>query len=403
MVRPFIPISFLALSWAVTSQDIFQALTDAGAGRFANFIQSNPTLKATYTSGRVRNVFAPSDLYFVGKRADTTTADEQKALLAASDEEGDIRSYRTLPGKKVRTLDQSANLAGLAQTVVTDARANAAGTSRRSNLAMRQGTSLFQIASGLGNKVNVIKGDIPYTGGLIHITDGSFTVPQQLSDTAQLTGQTIFANLMSSANLTDSLNNAPLTTFFIPSNAALAAAGLSNPGPDTAAMLAEHVVPNFAAYLPDLQNGLALPNQNGRALTISVKDGEYFVGDAKIVQANQILANGVAYVIDGVLGTPGTATSSNAPTGASGAATSSSAPTGTPGAATGSSTPTGTPGAATSSSAPTKTLETVTTGSAPTTTPTTVTVNSAPTINTIKDVRSLLMISVAMAVFYLMI
>jgi hypothetical protein len=31
--------------------------------------------------------------------------------------------------------------------------------------------SLLEISSGLGNVVNIIQGDIPYDGGLIHIVD----------------------------------------------------------------------------------------------------------------------------------------------------------------------------------------------------------------------------------------
>jgi hypothetical protein len=138
------------------SQDIFQAIADAGASQFAQLIQSDPETKAVYTSGRVRTVFAPADVPSLRRRS-LSLEEQRKAILHASDDEGDICSYRTLPGKKVRTLDSSANLAGHAQSVVTDARQNTAG--------------LFKVASGLGATVNAIRGDIPFTGGLIHIVD----------------------------------------------------------------------------------------------------------------------------------------------------------------------------------------------------------------------------------------
>ncbi|RYP43225.1 hypothetical protein DL770_011778 [Monosporascus sp. CRB-9-2] len=298
MMHRFILISLFAFPWAATSQNLFEALEGAGASNFARIIQSDDSLLATYTSGLVRTVFAPLDSTAPRKRQEPNPADQQRALLQASDQEGDIASYRRLPGRTVPTFDDSARLGGRRQSVVTDARNSTANTTRRWDLTPRQAEEPLRVTSGLGNRVDVISGDIPFNGGFIHIVNDYFTIPELLSTTAQATGQTTFADLLSSANMTQSLDNAPLTTFFVPSNAALDAAGLSTPGPETAAMLAEHVVPNFAGYLPELQDGLVLPNQNGNALTISVRAGEYFVGDARIVQANQILMNGVAHVID---------------------------------------------------------------------------------------------------------
>jgi len=92
----------------------------------------------------------------------------------------------------------------------------------------------------------------------------------------------------------------------VPCDAAFAAANLTTPSADTASLLAGHILPNFLGYLPALVNGATLPTQGGKTLTVTVKGSDYFINNAKITQANIILPNGVAHVIDKVIefGTP---------------------------------------------------------------------------------------------------
>lgn len=127
-----------------------------------------------------------------------------------------------------------------------------------------------------------------------------FTLPVSLSVTVQATGESTFASLASSANLTDALDNLPYSTFFVPSNEAFASAGASSPSAATASLLEGHVIPNFVGYLPSLVNGSTLTTQTGSLVTVTIQDSNYYIDGAMIISSNLILENGVAHVIDKV-------------------------------------------------------------------------------------------------------
>jgi uncharacterized surface protein with fasciclin (FAS1) repeats len=135
--------------------------------------------------------------------------------------------------------------------------------------------------------------------GLTHGTS-VFTLPAPLSTTLQTTGLSTFASLASSANLTETFDNIPYSTFFIPSNEAFANANDASPSAATASLLTGHVIPNFAGYLPNLVNGSILTTQAGSTVTVTIQGDNYYINDAMIVSSNMILENGVAHVIDAV-------------------------------------------------------------------------------------------------------
>jgi uncharacterized surface protein with fasciclin (FAS1) repeats len=136
--------------------------------------------------------------------------------------------------------------------------------------------------------------------GLLTNGTSKFTLPASLSVTLQATGLSTFASLASSVNLTDTFDNIPYTTFFIPSDEAFAITNASSPSAATAALLTRHVVPNFAGYLPDLVDGSTLTTQAGLSVAVTIKGDDYYIDDAKIVSSNIILDNGVAHVLDQV-------------------------------------------------------------------------------------------------------
>jgi len=135
---------------------------------------------------------------------------------------------------------------------------------------------------------------------LTHDIHRLFTVPVALSSTANSTGQTTWVSLTDGSNQTSVLDSTPLITVFIPTNAAFAAAGISTPSNETASLLAGHVLPNFAGYLPSLTNGSTIVTQAGTSVTVTIKGEDYYINNALIVQSNLILENGVAHVIDTV-------------------------------------------------------------------------------------------------------
>ncbi|KAI4858850.1 FAS1 domain-containing protein [Hypoxylon rubiginosum] len=304
-------ISALAVSESLPG--LLDALVASGASKFAEFIQSDPDVLSLYLSGQVQTVFAPSDSAPDLASGNETLAERAisaaQAAAARYQSSGGITSLgiasRSHPGDVIPTNNQSPLLGGDSQRIVVDTRpVNETSPTKRwvSSYNLRRqanGTapSQLRISTGLGKITNVIQGDIPYDGGIIHITDSYFTMPQSLSSTSKETGQTAFVEQLSQSNTTSKLDNTQSVTVFLPSNAAFASSNSSTP---SSQLVSDHVVPGVS-YLPDLQDGTILTTQRGETLAISVRSGRYYVNGGLITQANLVLENGVAHVVNKVL------------------------------------------------------------------------------------------------------
>ncbi|KAI9762598.1 MAG: hypothetical protein M1840_001191 [Geoglossum simile] len=401
-------------SSAVVAQSFLDALTSAGAAKFAAIVDGDPFLKGVFLDPTTRTIFAPSDQAlddFFNKTQDiprrrfrirATSPDDQAALsMSASDTQTDTNKQRNVPGTKFNT-KKSANTPSKKAVVVSNPTSNKKKSSKRDfpgPVPMLSGLSPIvsvhqapesvsvphqpspqppppeshpetvsypappppppeshpisypphieshfisypphvettpcppssttpppppppevttvappppeptetllpiQVFSGLGRSVNIIKQDVPFDGGFIHVIDGVFTLPQLLSKTATLTNNTDFASAMQSSNLTNALDNATGITAFIPNNAAVAASG----GALSANMVNNHIIKGFVGYLPDLVVGSTLTTAAGHGVQITVVGEDYFVGGAKILDSNLILDNGVAHVIETVIPEP---------------------------------------------------------------------------------------------------
>ncbi|KIW73290.1 hypothetical protein PV04_01422 [Phialophora macrospora] len=302
-----------------TLPSLNDALIAAGAAQFAALIQSDPVVSAAYAAD-VPTVFAPTDQYIgstfntsgLRRRATLTPAEQQQLLLHASQNQSEINGLRTPPGTVVSTKDSTANLNGQTQKVVSDPRNQTNSTNTKRWLPAilpRQDNSSsvptqVNIFSGLGNSIGILTADIPYAGGVIHTTNGLFTVPLSLSSTAALTGETTFVSLTNTSGQTLGLDATPLITVFIPTNDAFAAAGVSTSSAGLASAISGHVVQGFAGYIPSLTNGSSFVTQAGTTITVTIQGEDYFINNAKIVSSNLILENGVAHVIDSVLTLP---------------------------------------------------------------------------------------------------
>ncbi|KAI1127681.1 FAS1 domain-containing protein [Nemania abortiva] len=303
-------LSITALAVSQTTLGLIDTLVASGASKFASSIQSDPEVLQIYLSGEFQTIFAPSDSVFdsLQERALTPRQRQQATIQATKGEVNLGIASRTLPGAILETANKSPQLDDKGQKVITDTRpSNVTRPTKRWNpqfsLRPRQASnnttpSLLRITAGLGNTTNVIKGDIPFNGGLIHITDSFFTLPESLSSTSQATGQTAFAGLLSKSNMTSTLDSTHSVTVFFPSNAAFSATNTTASPPE---LLTNHVVAGTVSYLPDLTDGTILKTQRGESLAISVRSGIYYVNGARITQANLILSNGVGHVIDKVL------------------------------------------------------------------------------------------------------
>jgi hypothetical protein len=123
-----------------------------------------------------------------------------------------------------------------------------------------------------------------------------FTVPTSLTDTLGSRPDTaIFGSLLSSSNISATLDAVEGGTFFIPSDTALTGNQTLSPS-----ALQGYAVPNFDGYLPMLRNGQTLQTMNGNSLVVNITAGEYYINGSRIASPNVILENGVAHVLEKV-------------------------------------------------------------------------------------------------------
>jgi uncharacterized surface protein with fasciclin (FAS1) repeats len=301
MLYTTVALASVAFSPFASAQSLMDALNSIGASRFAQTIQANSTLLALYTSART--VYAIPDTSFV-RLVRRQSSNAQAIQMHASNQITGLQALSTFPGAvspvqlpakdaQPNAVVSQSNLV-LSQTNVSTRRVKRWGTVP---------TNPVSISSGLGNQVNLVRGDIPFDNGLIHIVDGTFTVPQSSSSTLTLTGLGSIQALLDQAGVSSTLANAVIMTFFMPSAAALTAYAVTNNlSPDALkTLILNHIVPNFSGYLPDLQNGMALPTMGGQTLFISVKNNAFFVNGVQIISANTILDNGAMHTVNQVL------------------------------------------------------------------------------------------------------
>ncbi|PMD59791.1 FAS1 domain-containing protein, partial [Hyaloscypha bicolor E] len=290
-------LAVVLFSISTHAQSLLDALAANNATQFAQFLQANPSILAVYNSSAVQTVFAPTDAYFnvLQRRAANNTQQHYEYQYSNT-----LTGLETLgppisPGDVVKT-GLPAPQAGGSQVIVSQKSVANSTSTRRRRTVPNPG---IQLVSGLGNSVGIINGDIPYSGGLIHTTDSFFTIPSPLSTTVNSTGLSALGTLLNRANLSNTFDAADSVTIFTPNNAAFAAAANYNSNAATLPnLLSNHVIPNFLGYLPVLTDGAVYQTLANETLTISIKNGVYYVNGAKIISSNTILSNGVAHVID---------------------------------------------------------------------------------------------------------
>lgn len=175
-------VGFASSAVSQSPPSLVDALVASGASQFASFIQSDPEVLQLYLSDRVQTVFAPLDSAtgngsLTGR--DLSPKEKRAAAFQCARGTTSLESASgSLPGESVETNDEAPLLDGRGQRVVFDTRpANSTSPTKRwtsQPIYPRGGyvtTPLLRISSGLGEVANVIKGDIPYDGGIIHITD----------------------------------------------------------------------------------------------------------------------------------------------------------------------------------------------------------------------------------------
>lgn len=209
-------VSVIALATAQEFPGLLEALTDAGASRFAQLLQADSSLLDQFTAGKVGTLFAPLDsadnapiaaieVKLLARNEATANLTYQCSQdvqdLASLTKPKPIPADPTKPsdGKVVETLNDKANLNGTNQVVVTNPlnitipfnSTNTTASARRNLLARQNPPFLLTINSGLGNVVNILQADLPFekcgNSGVIHLVDRSVTLRIPLSALPPLT------------------------------------------------------------------------------------------------------------------------------------------------------------------------------------------------------------------------
>lgn len=166
-------------------------------------------------------------------------------------------------------------------------------------------SALHQVSNVVGPE------DLIFTGGYIHVVDSvmvppinalgtiaAYPITYYLEGISPLLTPTLQATFIN-------LTNTPDQTYFIPNSKVLAENILNHVQNFTLAEtldLTEYAtVPGEIVYSTNLTNGSTWKTVYGLDLTVTEIDGDIFINNAKIINSDLLVANGVIQVIDTVL------------------------------------------------------------------------------------------------------
>ncbi|KAF8471748.1 FAS1 domain-containing protein [Kalaharituber pfeilii] len=162
-----------------------------------------------------------------------------------------------------------------------------------------------RIYTGLGNSATVKEQDVEFDGGLIHVVDDVFALPETCSKTATKAKLTSLLTALQRTNLTQFVDTTPRITCFAPSDEAFEEAGSPEESLDpfhlTNALKLHTLVGSHIGYSDLWDDGQQLETMAGWAVVVRKKDGFIWINNVKVIKANIITSNGVAHVLDRVL------------------------------------------------------------------------------------------------------
>ncbi|ORY02703.1 beta-Ig-H3/fasciclin, partial [Basidiobolus meristosporus CBS 931.73] len=256
-------------------------------------IMNNPAfgvLKSLLSGNGPFTVLAPSDAAFAAAQIDASNPTLVQDLLMYHVISGKILSteLKPKPLQFKETLLNSTELVNL-----PDGKPQVVGLSKDGG----------EVMVTYGTKsAKVIQADLSSSNGVIHIIDQVLTAPAKPSLAVASANLTTLVDLLSKANLVETIDGLKGATIFAPTNEALAKAnaGLLN----TTALvdiLKYHVVSPGIKYSADLNDGEKLTTLQGATLSVQVSGGNVTVNGMKLVSTNLLTSNGVVHILDGVL------------------------------------------------------------------------------------------------------
>jgi uncharacterized surface protein with fasciclin (FAS1) repeats len=172
------------------------------------------------------------------------------------------------------------------------------------------GEALVSVRNNQGylNNARFVSTDILASNGIIHVIDAVLLPPSKdIVDTAVSAGQfNTLVTAVKAAGLVDALKGPGPYTVFAPTDAAFAKLGaatlnslLANPD-QLKSILLYHVVPG-KVYSFQVPFGGSAATLNGAPVQFTLKNGQPYVNNARIVTTDIQTTNGVIHVIDTVI------------------------------------------------------------------------------------------------------
>ncbi|EPS41282.1 hypothetical protein H072_4808 [Dactylellina haptotyla CBS 200.50] len=182
-------------------------------------------------------------------------------------------------------------------------------------------TNSLQVKSGFGDTVGIVKTDVVFNQGLLHIVDGFLTLPRNCSKTIAHRGAERLVTYIGRVGLLDALDGTPGATCFAPSDAAIEAAGpvlMNMTDAEILDAIKFHILLD-PYYTKSLKDGQVIETAlTGKSVTVNIVGSDYYFNGVRAKTTNDIVRNGVAYVLDGIMplefnGTISGSTSTSAP------------------------------------------------------------------------------------------
>ncbi|KAH9203984.1 FAS1 domain-containing protein [Leptodontidium sp. 2 PMI_412] len=164
------------------------------------------------------------------------------------------------------------------------------------------GLQSLEVRSGLSSDANLTALDGIWDGGMFQMIDRFLTLPEHCSATIRNSGLSSLDSAITRAGIWDDLDDSANYTCIGPTDAAFANAqhpenNLNDSALESAMKM--HTFPQVL-YTNFLEDGQVYLSDNELKIQVTVKEGEVWFNDAKVVSPNVITNNGVVHVVDKV-------------------------------------------------------------------------------------------------------
>ncbi|RYP53423.1 hypothetical protein DL768_001568 [Monosporascus sp. mg162] len=281
------------------AQSLVDVLRENGLTEYAELLERNPTISTI--PGLI--VYAPTNAALTGNG--NVTGSDTEAEIEFSQVNPTAPSFTNpgdYSGNTTNSKRQVAPSGSVYGTLLDDPEWVNLGPGRNQTIVERSVPTAPQplVFTGLGASVSVTASDIPFDGGVIRPIDGVLTLPRNLSYTLPFLGAERFGTALQNAGLFPDLDNRAIITVLAPNDAAFGGAD-NLPDAQLAQVLREHVVVDFPAYTPLLQDGSTYRTLGGSNVTVLIRDNVAYINGAQILAGDAIIRNGVVHTIDRLL------------------------------------------------------------------------------------------------------